>query len=185
MEFQPPQYVNGPMVRSRIREWGSLAVITMLDNHFLRGFFQGRLTKSKFGCRHLRALTMTALCMALILATVGPAQAMVVCVGANGHVDVEVALGGCYSEPHGQETTQPLNFDSDHIDCVGCTDFRLSTPALQTNVQRPKPAFPNFNQVGVAAQVSSSGVCITKTSTFEVSSTFQTLDLLSTVVQLN
>ena len=157
----------------------------MLDNLAPLDDLRCWLTRSNFGHRRLRTLIMALLCSALILAAVGPAQAMVVCVGANGHVDIEVALGGCYSEPRGQETAQPLNLDSDHFGCAGCTDFRLSTPALQTNSQRHKPADPCFNEVAVSGLIVSSGVCIAKTAAFEIPSPSQTLDLLATVVLLN
>ena len=156
----------------------------MRDNHSPLDDLRCRLTISNFGRHWFRKTTIVLVCVALIVAIVGPAQAMVVCVGANGHVDVELALGGCYSTSQGPAGPQQLDFDTTHFGCAGCVDFQLASPALQTNAHRLKYTGRGFNAAPASGASADSGTRIPNLRDLAVLLPPLSLDLLATVVLL-
>jgi len=132
----------------------------------------------------LRTMMTMILCGALLVAAAGPVQAMVVCVGANGHVDVELALGGCCLTPQIQETSTRLHVDTASHGCTGCTDHRLSTPLASNNSQRLRQLRPCFNEVPASATMNLSCISFTTQQEYSTSPPPPTLDLLATIILL-
>ncbi len=95
----------------------------------------------------LHSMMTTLLCAAVFVGAVGPAQAMVVCVGTNGHIDVEMALGSCCSAPQVQESHTGLHCKNASHCCSGCTDHELSTPLKRYSSQRLRPPRPCFTEI--------------------------------------
>ena len=119
-----------------------------------------------------------------LVAAAGPAQAMVVCVGVNGHVNFELAFGGCNASFQGPAAPQQLDFDTTHYGCAGCIDFQLASPALQTNAHRLKYKGPGFNAPPASGASADSGTRIPKLRDLAVLFPPLSLDLLATVVLL-
>ena len=84
-------------------------------------------------------MTATALILAmfLVLSNATQVAGVVVCVGLDGHVDIESIFDGCcISGPAGDrgDTTELSAADSG---CNGCTDVQLKAPPLRSEEIQP------------------------------------------------
>jgi hypothetical protein len=132
----------------------------------------------------LRSMMTMFLCYVILVATIGPAQAMVVCVGANGHIDIELALDSCCSSPRIQNLPDGVHCNATAHGCAGCTDLQLSTPLTPNNVQRLRPLRQCFAEVPASTTRLLSCDHFTKQREYSVPPPPPTLEVLATVLLL-
>ena len=133
---------------------------------------------------HPVAATVLLLTAVLILGNVGQLGSAVICIGFDGHVDIESLLKGCCAPGTSSASTEgtlAAGFDSS---CGGCTDLQLNYLPFtaqkyhwtQSDVDCgcvPRP--PSFSVCGTVR----CSVCITETDQHA-----ESLSVLSTVVLL-
>lgn len=90
-----------------------------------------------------KSVIAAAWCLSLVLAVGGAVNlgAAVLCVGFDGHVDVEYLLAGCcISSPSSLDQPAPAVIVTDGPGCGACVDLEVGDPILKSEKQRnPAP----------------------------------------------
>jgi len=133
--------------------------------------------------KHLVTATAVTLAALLVLSSATQVAAVVVCVGLDGHIDIESIFEGCCTsgaaEPRGDSNELSIT----DAECGDCTDVQLKAPPLRSKETQP---FQPGSDTGCAlCSLCSSAGAATRTADVAVMDQhWRALAPLSTVVLL-
>ena len=139
--------------------------------------------RCRFTNRRRTMITLT-LCAAVIVATIGPAQAMVICVGADGHIGVEMALDSCCSTLEAQKTPFGPSVTAASHGCQDCTDLRLSTSMKPSASQRFRSLCSRSSAVSTSTALALSSAHWATQREYSVPPSPPVLGILATIILL-
>jgi len=118
--------------------------------------------------RHRHLMTAIAWCLTVIFIVGGTslARSLVLCVGADGHIDLEVALGlCCVDEATGRGEADGDSTPALSDPCGGCADIELDATPLTKEKQGLEP--PRFSALVETTEVNSRGLSVVESGSRE------------------
>jgi len=133
--------------------------------------------------RHLMTATALTLVAFLFLSNATQVAGVVICVGLDGHVDIETVFDGCCVLSAQGALSDPADVEATDSGCSDCTDVQLKAPPLRSEGIQP---FQPDRNAGCPAYALLSATEI-ETRTIEgddIDQHWKTLTSISTVVLL-